>query len=113
MTTDTTQNGTQGDTGVNPGPTLNPTSNPNPRYGPKSTSRPVTKSTSKSVPDQRSLTVDIDVADNRISELAKTHGQRISDIVALAEILVPPVHLADWFVTPTGAEWVNKWRPSR
>lgn len=104
MTTDTTQNGTQGDTGVNPGPTPSTTTNPNLRSTPRSTPRP----TPRSVPDQRSLTVDIDVA-NRISELAKTHGQRISDIVALAEILVR-LHLADR-VTPTGAEWVAQMAP--
>lgn len=105
MTTDTTQNGTQGDTGVNPGPTLNPTSNPNPNTVPKSTSRPATKSTSKPTPGQRSLTVDIDVADT-FSELAELHKRRISAIAALAAVLVRR-HLADQ-VRPTDEEWIEQ-----
>lgn len=105
MTTDTTQNGTQGDTGVNPGPTLNPTSNPNPSTTIKSTSRPVTKSTSKTTPEQRSLTVDVEVADT-FSELAAQHKRRISAIAALAAVLVRR-HLADQ-VRPTDEEWIEQ-----
>lgn len=105
MTTDTTQNGTQGDTGVNPGTTPNPTPSTTLGTTPRSTRGSTLKSTRGSAPDQRSITVDVDVAD-RITELAKLVDRKISAIVAIGEVLARR-HLADQ-IKVSDAEWVEQ-----